>query len=79
MMGLVPLCKEVYFLHLDNYDIREKQAAKIMEVIDEDFEIDWSVSTETGSKAGTHEAEITDAMMAKVPESFVQFYEEAAA
>jgi hypothetical protein len=78
MMELVPYCKEVYFLHLDNYDIREKQAAKIMDVIGEDFEIDWSVSEETGSKAGTHQIDITSELMAGIPKSFVQFYEETA-
>lgn len=77
MMELIPYANEVYYLHLDDYDIREAQAAKIMRVVGEEFEIDWSVSAETGSKKNTEQAEITAELLEKIPQEFIEFYEKA--
>ena len=79
---LIDLCDKVgydniHFLHLDDKEIREKQAALMQRLIGSKDEIDWSVDPEgTGARHGTQDYEITTDDLHATPEEFVDFYYE---
>lgn len=78
MMHSVPFFREVYWLHLDEPNIRYLQADRILQSLEAlpDFTVDWTVNEESGAKSGTHDLVLTEELLAKVPKGFIQFYYE---
>jgi len=74
LISMTRKLSNIMYLHLDDKVIRDKQAKAILEVIGLSHDVDWSVATETGSKHGTHEIEISDTLLENVPEKFINFY-----
>jgi len=66
-----------FYFHLDGFGgLREAEAEYMLGQVGESHAVDWSVNEESGSKANTHEMEITKHWLDKVPAKFVQFYEQ---
>lgn len=65
------------FLHLDDPAIRVRQAQDILNLIGSNRIIDWSIGDDSGSKAGTHDLELTPELLEGVPQRFIDFYEGA--
>ena len=59
---------------MDDLEIRDEEVKEILKYIGAEFKIDWSVTKETGSKHNTHDLEITNKQLNKVPERFIEFY-----
>lgn len=74
MMFMMDQYREPFFFHLDDLKNREQEAAHILRLAGEDFEVDWSVNAESGAKKGTHDLEITQERLDRVPVEFVDFY-----
>jgi len=79
MIMMDELFKDPLYINIDRPAIRDTQAFIIREAmgIDDPF-IDWTVNEQSGSKYGTHDAEITPDLMKWVPDQFVDYYESKA-
>ena len=72
--------KKVMYIHLDDYELRTKQAASILDDLDMSHKynsIDWSVNGKNGSRQNTHDLDINDELLVDVPKYFIDFYENA--
>lgn len=83
MMTLVDywegLGSEIHYLHLDDNDLRYKQAFNILSVLgieDKFHEIDWGINARNGCKSKTHNLEITDELTHEIPDQMIDFYYE---
>ncbi len=76
MINFCTQCQPL-FLHLDDKKIREQQAEKICEQFGLPKEIDWTPRKTTGAIHGTHELELTEKYLQRVPQYFIDFYEQA--
>jgi len=65
------------YIHIDQLDVREDEAAIMLDAADLDHEVDWSTDkNETGARYGTEFAEITEDLLEDIPQEYIDFYYE---
>lgn len=76
--NMIEFCKycDPMFLHMDDEKLRDKEAWHIIEEFNLPKCVDWTVSNESGATHGTHDLQLTDAHIAKVPQKYIDFYEQ---
>lgn len=73
LIALADKCDPMY-LHLDDLEVREKQAFAITQRFQLPTEIDWSAGKTSGATHGTHELAITEELAELIPTGFIEFY-----
>lgn len=65
---------KAYYVHIDDLDRRDADIARFEHLIH--VPVDWNPSLASGAKRGTHNLEITNALLHDVPQDYIDFYME---